>query len=348
MVARYTRSGICKNKRQLDMKKIILLTSGEPAGIGPDICLDLAYEQFSPEENIIIILADIRVLQIRASQMDLHDIEFIRVDKNNLQQYKNQENQLLILDIPCINHTSICKIDIQNTPYVLQLLDTAINLCKQGISDTIVTAPISKESINQYGIKFSGHTEYFAQAFNVPKVVMMLRNTKLNVALLTTHLPLREVANHITTINLDQTIQIIIQSFTKLLGNNNPKIAVCGLKPHAGEGGYLGMEEIETINPIIKKWQQNGYNVSGSYPADTIFTYADKFDVVLAMYNDQGLPVLKYADFANGINITLGLPILRVSVDHGTALDLAGSGKANSRSLICAIEFAILKQFNHT
>ncbi len=330
------------------MKKIILLTSGEPAGIGPDICLDLAYKQFSPEKNIIVILADIRVLRIRAVQMNLHNIEFIRVDKNDMQQYKNQVNQLLVLDIPCVNPSSIGKIDIQNTPYVLQLLDTAIDLCKQGVSETIVTGPINKETINQYGVKFSGHTEYFAQAFNMPKVVMMLRNTKLNVALLTTHLPLREVANHITAVNLDQTIQIIIDSFAKLLGNHNPKIAVCGLNPHAGEGGYLGMEEIEIINPVIKKWQQNGYNVSGSYPADTLFTYADKFDVVLAMYHDQGLPVLKYADFANGINITLGLPVLRVSVDHGTALDLAGSGKANSSSLICAIEFAILKQFHHT
>ena len=328
------------------MKNIILVTSGEPAGIGPNICLDLAYRQFLPDNNIIIVLADIKVLQARATLLGLYNIEFISVSQDEFQQHCNQPNQLLVLDISAANPYATSKIDIQNTPYVLNLLDTAINLCKANISNTIITAPLSKESINQYGIKFSGHTEYFAHAFNIPKVVMMLRNPELNVALLTTHLPLKDVINHVTPTNLNQTIEVIIKSFSQLLNNHNPKIAVCGLNPHAGEGGYLGTEEIEIINPIICKWQENGYNVSGSYPADTVFTYANRFDVILAMYHDQGLPVLKYADFVNGINITLGLPILRVSVDHGTALDIANSRKANSSSLMCAIEFAITTQKN--
>ena len=269
----------------------------------------------------------------------------ICVNKDNLQQYTNQVNQLLILHIPSINPYTIGKIDIQNTPYVLNLLDTAIDMCKANISHTIITGPLSKESINQYCIKFSGHTEYFANAFNIPKVVMMLSNPQLNIALLTTHLPLKDVASQVTTKNLNQTIEVIIKSFAQLLNKHNPKIAICGLNPHAGEGGYLGTEEIEIINPVIQKWQESGYNISGCYPADTVFTYATKFDVILAMYHDQGLPVLKYADFINGINITLGLPILRVSVDHGTALDLANTNKANSGSLICAIKFACSSNF---
>ncbi len=169
---------------------------------------------------------------------------------------------------------------------------------------------------------------------------MMLANQKMRVALLTTHLPLKQVATSITTDNLNQSLAIIIETLTRY-GISNPKIAVCGLNPHAGEGGYLGDEELTIINPVIRQWQDRGYNISGSYPADTVFLQAQKYDLILAMYHDQGLPVLKYSGFEDGVNVTLGLPIIRTSVDHGTALNLAGSGRAQSESLIRAIELAI-------
>ena len=186
-----------------------------------------------------------------------------------------------------------------------------------------------------------GHTEYLAEKFGIPKVIMMLANQYMKVALLTTHLPLKDVALRVTKDNLNQTLKIIIEYFTGKFGIANPKIAVCGLNPHAGDGGYLGLEEIEIINPVINEWQQKGYNVSGSHSADSVFLNAKNYDLILAMYHDQGLPVLKYSGFESGINVTLGLPIIRTSVDHGTAINLAGTGLANSESLMYAIEFAI-------
>lgn len=313
----------------------VLLTLGEPAGIGPDICLDVLRHKFS-EECRIVIIGDANVLFERAYQLKRQvNIEIISGLSDPVKL-----GALEVIHVDCPKQVIPGVLNSDNAPYVLKVLDTAIDICKTGTSNIIVTAPISKEVINQAGIKFSGHTEYFAEKFNTDKVVMMLANQHIKVALVTTHMPLKEVADHITEANLNQTLEVIVSAFKKF-GISEPKIAVCGLNPHAGEGGYMGQEEIAVINPIIKQWQDRGCLVSGSYPADTIFLQAKNYDLVLAMYHDQGLPVLKYSGFESGINVTLGLPIIRTSVDHGTALDLAATGKASSESLIHAIQFAL-------
>jgi 4-hydroxythreonine-4-phosphate dehydrogenase len=321
-------------------KNLILVTSGEPAGIGPDICLDLAVVEFAYSNSAIIVLGDALLLQERAQLLN-KDVAVVKIDPTALADYHNQYGQLLVWDIPCSNRACVGQLDVTNVNYVLTLLDMAIEICQRGLAQSIVTAPISKEIINQAGISFSGHTEYLAQKFGCSKVVMMLLTSKLKVALLTTHLPLKEVPLHITQQNLNQTVAIIISSFKHYYGIVNPRIGVCGLNPHAGEGGYLGDEELTIINPVIQAWQAKGYQIFGSYPADTIFTHAADFDVILAMYHDQGLPVLKYSGFDEGVNVTLGLPIIRTSVDHGTALSLAGTGRASSKSLIQAIQCAL-------
>jgi len=321
-------------------KRLVLVTSGEPGGIGPDICLDVATTTFTLNNHVIIIIGDVTLLEERAKLLN-KAIVIIKVDINKITSYNNQKGQLLVLDIPCPNPNCMGKLDVANAPYVLNILEYAINLCKEHKANIIVTAPVSKEVINQSGVKFPGHTEYFAASFDCKKVVMLLANPYLKVALLTTHLALKDVPFHVTEYNLDQTLEIIIKTFILQYGITSPRIGVCGLNPHAGEGGYLGDEELRIIDPVIKQWQLKGYDVSGSYPADTIFTHTKDFDVILAMYHDQGLPVLKYSGFEDGINITLGLPIIRTSVDHGTALNLAGTGKASSKSLIHAIEYAI-------
>lgn len=324
-------------------KKIILVTSGEPGGIGPDICLDLANFGLPPD-YILVVLGDVSLLRARAKMLNrtaqivsIASIEAVY----KLEPGFDYVNKLIVLHVECPVLDTVGQLKVENASYVLKMLDQAIAICKSGRSNIIVTAPLSKEIINLSGYKFTGHTEYFAQAFACDKVVMMLANSIMKVALLTTHIPIKDVTNHITKDNLRKSLYVILASFTKNFGLPNPRIAVCGLNPHAGEGGYLGTEELEIINPVISEFKQNGYNVSGSYPADTIFTTRAEFDVILAMYHDQGLPVLKYSGFADGINITLGLPIIRTSVDHGTALDLAGSGKAFSTSLKNAVSFAI-------
>ncbi len=318
---------------------VILVTSGEPGGIGPDICLDLANMVISNAHRIVV-LADIELLYARAKCLN-KNIKLIKIKEVEDTNHVLDKGSLYVLDIKCPNLDTLGILRVENAKYVMQILDTAITLCKEGKSRTIVTAPLSKEIINKSGHMFMGHTEYLAQAFNRDKVVMMLANNVLKVALLTTHLPLKEVPQQITKANLRETLNIIINSFNDNYRIENPRIAVCGLNPHAGEGGYLGMEEFDIINPVINEFKQNGYNVSGSYPADTIFMRSSDFDVILAMYHDQGLPVLKYSGFVDGVNITLGLPIIRTSVDHGTALDLAGSGRVLSASLINAVNYAI-------
>ncbi len=319
-------------------KRLILVTSGEPSGIGPDICLDLAEQVFNSDYTVII-LGDIELLSKRAKVLK-RDVIIHCIDINKLELATNS-NSINVFHIPCYNSDCIGVLDKANAKYVLNMLNTAVNWCKNGLSNIIVTAPVSKEIINQAGVDFTGHTEYFASQFSSSKVVMLLANQHMKVALVTTHLKLSDVAKQITTDNLNETLNVIIDSLFTQYGIKNPKIAVCGLNPHAGEGGYLGDEELKIINPVIKLWQERGYQISGAYPADTIFLQASKYDVILAMYHDQGLPVLKYSDFESGINITLGLPIIRTSVDHGTALNLAGSNQANSSSLVHAIKFAI-------
>ena len=319
-------------------QKIILVTSGDIGGIGPDICLDIVKHKFHPDYQVLVI-GDSEVLQKRA-QLIRHNA-VIHVVDTKCSNLSNAANTLNVFNLQSSNPDVLGYGDSVNAAYVLDTLDTAINLCKSKLSNIIVTAPVSKEVISQSGVQFSGHTEYFAEKFACSKVVMMLANQYMKVALVTTHLPLKDVAKNITADNLNESITIIMDSLQHKYGIKNPRIAVCGLNPHAGEGGYMGDEEINIINPVIKAWQLRGYNISGSYPADTVFLQVADYDLILAMYHDQGLPVLKYSGFESGINVTLGLPIIRTSVDHGTAFNLAGSGCASSESLIHAIKFAI-------
>lgn len=324
--------------------KFILITSGEPAGIGPEICLDVIklypYQNYTP-----IIVGDSNILIKRAKYLNkLINFKIYTKFEDILSNYSNtkiQHNDLIILEIKCPNIKIINQLNVENAPYVLNILNTAINIAKSNENIGIVTAPIHKGIINKAGINFSGHTEYFAQAFNINKVVMLLANNNLKVALATTHIPLNIVSQNISQNSLTEIIKIIYNNFKVYFNITNPKIAVCGLNPHAGEDGILGKEEIETIIPVINKFKQLNINISGPYPADTIFNRYKEFDIILAMYHDQGLPVIKFSGFFDAINITLGLPILRTSVDHGTAIDLTNKGIANSNSLLNAIKFHV-------
>lgn len=321
-------------------KPLICITTGEPAGIGPEICLDLAFSSYNVSHNLVL-LGDISLLQTRA-KLTHKTVTLTQVSQAELTRLRPaDQTELRVLHITCPQPECIGQPNIANSAYVLQLINSAVAICQTGLSQVIITAPIHKAIINASGLAFSGHTEYLAEKFAVSKVVMMLSNPYLKVALLTTHLPLHAVAAQITTTNLNSTLEIIQNSFINYFKITKPRIAVCGLNPHAGESGYLGDEEMMIINPVIKAWQLAGHYVYGSFPADTIFNHAHAYDVILAMYHDQGLPVVKYSDFNQGVNTTLGLPIIRTSVDHGTALDLAGTGKASSASLLAAVAFAI-------
>ncbi len=304
----------------------IAVTSGEPAGIGPELCLALAGHKFAAH---IVIIGDRKMLARRARQLGL-DISPARRD---------------ILHIPLRVPSTPGQLDTANAAYVIDLLDRAIVGCLSGEFAAMVTAPLHKGVINDAGIPFTGHTEYLAQKTGTPRVVMMLTGaaTGLRVALATTHLALKDVPAAITHVDLEQTIRILHGDLRSRFGIAEPRILVAGLNPHAGEGGHMGREEIEVITPVLDKLRGEGMNLVGPLPADTLFTrnVLSGSDAQLAMYHDQGLAVLKYAAFEDGINVTLGLPIVRTSVDHGTALDLAGSGRASPRSLFAAIEAAI-------
>ncbi|MCK5880352.1 MAG: 4-hydroxythreonine-4-phosphate dehydrogenase PdxA, partial [Sinobacterium sp.] len=256
---------------------------------------------------------------------------------------------LLVRAIHCCNHVTAAQLDTANSQYVINILDEAIEGCQSGKYQAMVTAPVQKSIIHQAGIPFTGHTEYLADKTHTPKVVMMLASTKLKVTLATTHLPLRDVADAITQESLDKIIRIIHHDLKHYFGLDNPKILVCGLNPHAGEDGLLGQEEIEVITPCLNTLRKEGFELIGPLPADTLFTekVLSQGDAVLAMYHDQGLPVLKYQGFGESANITLGLPIIRTSVDHGTALDLAGLGTANQGSLNTATQMAFFMAGSH-
>ncbi len=324
-------------------KKLLLITSGEPSGIGIDICLDLV----NSEQNIcykIVVIGDINVFKERSLLLN-KNITFNVLNKSELfnsdfLMVNTPSNVLNILHVSCYDKVIPGVLNKSNSRYVIDILDYAIELTKQNVTNMIVTGPVHKGIINKAGINFSGHTEYFADAFKVKKVVMMLANEKMRVALLTTHIPLYQVSKQVTKENLNQTLEIIFK-YLSISGLNNPKVAVCGLNPHAGEDGEIGSEELEIINPVIQSWRNKKYNIHGCFSADTIFLQANNYDLILAMYHDQGLPVLKYSGFNTGVNITLGLPIIRTSVDHGTALNLAGTGSANSDSLKFAIDIAL-------
>ncbi|KTC64899.1 4-hydroxythreonine-4-phosphate dehydrogenase (plasmid) [Legionella adelaidensis] len=316
--------------------KPLLISSGEPAGIGPDICLALAKHQLP-----VVIAADIQVLQQRAHQLKLPlSIKEYQAD----QPLSIKENQLTVLPIHCPYPVEAGKLNPGNASYVLEMLKQSIFRCLKGEFAGLVTAPVHKAVINEAGFIFTGHTEFLQSHCNSKKVVMLLANSRMKVALATIHLPLREVPEAINETLLIEVIDCLHSSLQVDFGIKNPTIHVAGLNPHAGESGYLGKEEIETIIPVLKKLQKKGIGIKGPFPVDTMFTpiAGNACDAYIAMYHDQGLPVIKYADFHETVNVTLGLPIIRTSVDHGTALEIAGKGVASEQSLKAAVEMAIL------
>ena len=314
----------------------LYITSGEPAGIGPDICLSLADRV---DERPIIVLADINMLRDRAKRLN-KNVEIIEYLE---QEESSQYGQLYVEHVPLYEDVNLGELNPKNSAYVLEQLRRSAYYAMEGQSVGVATAPVQKSVINDAGIHFSGHTEYYQEFAGIERVVMMLATKTLRVALATTHLPLREVADAITKERLHQVIDILIHDLKTKFKIDHPNILVCGLNPHAGESGYLGHEEIDTINPVLESYRAQGIHLSLSMPADTLFTPENlkDADAVLAMYHDQGLPVLKSQGFGEAINITLGLPFIRTSVDHGTALSLAGTGNAKSSSLHVAVDLAL-------
>jgi 4-hydroxythreonine-4-phosphate dehydrogenase len=316
----------------------LAITAGEPAGIGPDLCVQMAQQDHLYE---MVVIADARLLAARAQQLNL-PLEIIPFQENATNVKRpHRAGVLSVLDISVGDTVVPGELNVKNAPYVLSSIDAAITGCKQGVFDALVTGPVHKGIINEAGIPFTGHTEYIAQQTG-GHPVMMLATEGLRVALATTHLPLKEVSAAITRKSLSQVVEIVLEDLTIKLGINSPRVLVCGLNPHAGEDGHLGLEEIEVITPVLQHFRDRGMNVQGPLSADTLFT-ADKLkqaDAVLAMYHDQGLPVLKHMGFGEAVNITLGLPMIRTSVDHGTALELAGTGKAKADSFLVAMSVA--------
>ncbi len=319
------------------MVKRIAITPGEPAGIGPDLCIALA--QNPPVDTQIVAVADEALLRNRAELLNAP----LTLRPFDSEMSASQPGELSLLQVDPAEDTVPGTTNPANASYVLKTLSTATDLALQGAVDALVTGPVNKAMINEGGFNFSGHTEFLAEHCDTDLTVMMLATEGLRVALATTHLPLTEVPGAITKDSLEQIIRILHSDLQSKFGIASPRILVCGLNPHAGEEGHLGREEIDIINPVMEMLRQEGMDLSGPLPADTLFTdkYLDNCDAVLAMYHDQGLPVLKFKGFGKASNITLGLPIIRTSVDHGTALDLAGTGQADTGSLYNAIETAI-------
>jgi len=329
----------------------LAITVGEPAGIGPEIAIRAAWAL--RESANCVLVGDAAFLALTASLID----PAIRLSALSIQALRNGglphfgPGRLAVIDVPLAAHVVPGILDAENGRAVLATLDLAIEGSLAGWFEGIVTAPLQKSTINDAGVAFSGHTEYLAEKTGTPRVVMMLAGQPANdqpylrVALATTHLPLKDVAGALTIESLAQTIDILHAELRNKFGIAAPRILVTGLNPHAGENGYLGREEIEVITPVLEAARARGIDVRGPYPADTLFQpkYLIDADCVLAMYHDQGLPVLKHATFGRGINVTLGLPLVRTSVDHGTALDLAaqGLGLADCGSMIEAIRAAM-------
>jgi 4-hydroxythreonine-4-phosphate dehydrogenase len=314
---------------------VIAVTSGEPSGIGPDICLAQAHRGLRCRA---VILADRELLVARAAQLGL-GVRMREFDPAHIPA----ADELEVLHMPLAAPVTPGRLDPANSAYVLAMLDRAAAGCMDASFAAMVTAPVHKGVINDAGIPFTGHTEYLARLTSTPRVVMMLVGGGLRVALATTHLALAGVARAITRESLEATLRILHRALQQHFGMAAPRILVSGLNPHAGESGHLGREEIEIISPVLNQLRGEGMRLQGPLPADTLFTpqVLSGGDCVLAMYHDQGLPVLKYASFGKGVNVTLGLPIVRTSVDHGTALELAGSGKADAGSLAAALELAL-------
>jgi len=319
------------------MTQRLVITSGEPAGIGPDLVLQLAQKDWPVE---LVVIGDKNLLKNRADKLGLN-VDFIdyQADKPSAPSRAQQ----MVVDEICTEKPVIDgELNPLNAAYVITMLKRAIQGCMQKEFAGMVTGPVHKGVINEAGLPFTGHTELLAEDSNTEQVVMMLATPGLRVALATTHLPLADVPKAITQPLLTDVLNITNNALKHQFGIDNPHILVTGLNPHAGEGGHMGREEIDTIEPVLENLNKH-MNLSGPLPADTLFTpkYLEHADAVLAMYHDQGLPVLKHMGFGNAVNITLGLPFVRTSVDHGTALDLAGTGKADVRSFEYAIEVAL-------
>ena len=314
------------------------LTPGEPAGIGPDLCLLLSR---SAQPHPLIAIASRSLLEQRASELGL-SVQLIDVEPSNLPDAPAPAGSLYVWDTPLLAATRPGTLDPHNAGYVLETLTRAGQGCLDGYFAGMITAPVHKGVINEAGIAFSGHTEFLAELTATRQVVMMLATRGLRVALVTTHLPLKDVAAAITPERLQRVSRILHADLVNKFGIARPRILVCGLNPHAGEGGHLGREELEVIEPTLEGLRAEGLDLVGPLPADTLFTtkHLEQCDAVLAMYHDQGLPVLKYKGFGAAVNVTLGLPIIRTSVDHGTALDLAGTGRIDCGSLEVALETA--------
>lgn len=315
----------------------LAITPGEPAGIGPELLIQSVQQGCAHE---LVAFADPELLKQRAELLGL-PLKLKLFDQHQ-PATPLLPTELCIHPVELSTPSRAGTLDIANAGYVLACLDAAIDSCKANQCQALITGPVQKSIINDAGIAFSGHTEYLAQKTDTDTVVMMLATADMRVALATTHLPLRDVADAISKDLLHRVIEILSHDLKTKFAIQQPNILVCGLNPHAGEGGHLGNEEIEIISPMIEHFKKQGLNLIGPLPADTLFTnkHLKSADAVLAMYHDQGLPVLKYSGFGRAANITLGLPIIRTSVDHGTALDLAGKGIADGGSFAVAIAVA--------
>lgn len=316
---------------------ILAITPGEPAGIGPDLCIGLANKNIAAQ---LVIFTDPDLLEERARM--LNTPVNINPLPENFSSKDIQKQALNVLPVKLADTVKPGKLNSKNAAYVLETLRQAVKYCQAGLCDAMVTAPVHKGIINDAGIAFTGHTEFLAELLHADPV-MMLACPGLRVALATTHLPVTQISQAITQSSLEQIIRITHDDLIARFAIEKPAIYICGLNPHAGENGHLGREEIDTIIPVIDRLNKENFNLIGPLPADTVFTpkYMEQADVILAMYHDQGLPVLKHMGFGEAVNITLGLPVIRTSVDHGTALELAGTGKAHDGSLLMAIDVAM-------
>ena len=315
----------------------LVITAGEPAGIGPELCLSLARESL-PEP--VVVVSDPDLLQERAREAGI-DVEINVIDLPAAGGLAAGDRRLNVLPVRFPAPVTAGELDPANAPALLDGLRVAVDGCLDGTFAALVTAPLQKSVVNDAGIAFSGHTEFLAELTGAALPVMLLAAGDLRVALATTHLPLRDVPDRLSRELLRDVLGVLVADLCTKFGIDNPQVLVCGLNPHAGEGGHLGTEDNDIIRPVVEEFASRGARVRGPLPADTAFTPAggDR-DAVLAMYHDQGLPVLKYAGFGHAVNVTLGLPIIRTSVDHGTALDIAGTGRADNGSLLAAVRLA--------
>lgn len=318
--------------------KRIVITPGEPAGVGPDVTLRIAQRAWPVE---LIAVCDPDLLTTRAKELGLK-IKLIPWDANAPATVHTQ-GTLNIIPVKLQTPAKSGQLNVDNAPYVIRCLEMATDLCLQKKTDALVTGPVHKSIINAAGIPFSGHTEFLAERCKAPQVLMLFVVNEFKVALVTIHIPLANVASAITITKLTDTITLLHDELKNRFNLHNPHILVCGLNPHAGENGLLGREEIEIIEPALKLLRANKMHLSGPLPADTVFTekYIKNADAIVAMYHDQALPVVKYAGFNHAVNVTLGLPIIRTSVDHGTAIDIAGTPLADAGSMASAISLAI-------